>query len=630
MVPGKEGSGASDAAKRPYLGGADAAGGQQRRSQRGVARPERCGGGRVRRNWRCRLRGRWLRGSIRVARGRKHKKIIALHAGRCAGLRLRTQNGWSMNRKWKKCCALLAPWALCAALGQNAPATQGGGDGPAQSQSSQTPGSASAGAEIQNQTPDASQPQKTTRITSAQAKALFRSMGEILTFASDDSRLPIEHKVKRRLIGRRAVERYIMEQFKEDKDAKRMQREEIVLDKFGLLDRDFHLRPFLVSLLTEQIAGFYDNKTKTVNLLDWVAPDDQKPVMAHELTHALQDQHTNLEKWDPDEPDSPPKNVAEDNSRLAIDERDTARDAVLEGQAMAVYVDYTLKPSGRSLVTSPNIVESFKPDSDAAADSPVMARAPLLLQESLLFPYREGLGFEQAVWKDKGAEFAFAGVLDQPPNSSYEIMNPRAYERRQPVPLLRMPDVHGLLDAAYQPYDIGVMGELDVRILTELYGGEAEAEALTPQWNGGLYYAAQSRSATTEEQKASTASVSLLYLSAWKTKAAAQEFAALYARELTRKYSRVERETAQETSPLERIYNTNEGPVLIVRQGRKVFTSESFDLDTARKLQFLLFGAQQGESVETASRGVSPLSDPADSMARFMARCGMAKAALLH
>ncbi len=76
-----------------------------------------------------------------------------------------------------------------------------------------------------------------------------------------------------------------------------MERAEIVLKKFGLLDRDFHLRPFLLSLLTEQIAGFYDNKTKTVNLLDWIEPDEQKPVLAHELTHALQDQKVDLTKW---------------------------------------------------------------------------------------------------------------------------------------------------------------------------------------------------------------------------------------------------------------------------------------------------------------------------------------------
>ena len=115
-------------------------------------------------------------------------------------------------------------------------------------------------------------PQKDTKITPEQTKELFRSLNQILSFASDDTKLPIQHEVKRRLITREQVEKYILDKFKEDKDAKRMQSEEIVLKKFGLLDRDFQLQPFLVSLLKEQIAGYYDNKTKTVNLLDWVAP----------------------------------------------------------------------------------------------------------------------------------------------------------------------------------------------------------------------------------------------------------------------------------------------------------------------------------------------------------------------
>ena len=377
-----------------------------------------------------------------------------------------------------------------------------------------------------------------THITPQQAKELFRSVTEILDFASNDTKLPMRHEVKRRLITRDQVEKYILDKFHSDKDAKRMQREEIVLKKFGLLDRDFHLQPFLVSLLTEQIAGFYDNKTKTVNLLDWVSPDEQKPVIAHELTHALQDQHTNLDKWEPDTPDTPPKNVAEDNRRLASDERDTARDAVLEGQAMAVYMDYTLSPAGMSLKTSPDMSK----DTDTSDSSPVMERAPKLLQESLLFPYRDGLTFEQTLLKDRGAQYAFSGVLDRPPSSSYEIMNPRVYEREESVPLLRMPDLHPLLDADYAPYDIGVMGELDVKILTELFASDKEAALLAPQWDGGLYYAVQSKSARTDEEKGSTASICLLYLSAWRTEAAAQEFAQMYARELSAKYSGVTRD----------------------------------------------------------------------------------------
>jgi hypothetical protein len=468
---------------------------------------------------------------------------------------------------------------------------------------------------------------KERRITPEETKELFRSLDQILSFASEDTKLPIQHEVKKRLITRDQVEKYILEKFKDDKDVKRMQREEIVLKKFGLLDRDFQLQPFLVSLLKEQIAGYYDNKTKTVNLLDWVTPEEQKPVMAHELAHALQDQHTDLDKWEPEDPDTIARNVTEDNDRLAIDERDTARDAVLEGQAMAVYLDYTLKPAGKSLLTSPDVMRTPKDDTDATDSSPVMARAPLLLQQSMLFPYRDGLGFEQRLLKDKGAPYAFAGVLDRPPSTSYEIMNPAAYERKAKVPLLRMPDVHPLLDGEYQPYDVGVMGELDVRILTELFGGPDAAAMLTPQWKGGLYYAVQSRKAVTAAQQAATSSVALLYLSAWRTEGAAKEFAKLYARELNKKYSGVIRDSAEETSPGEQVYKASEGPVLIVQQGNQVFVSESFDLTTARKLQFMFFGAQQGRDLEFA-HNVPMGQELTTHLSGMIARCGVMKVSL--
>src|SRR5207237_10136288 len=83
----------------------------------------------------------------------------------------------------------------------------------------------------------------------------------------------------------------------EDKDVQRLRRTELVLKKFGLLPKDFDLQTFLVSLLEEQVAGCYDANTKTVNLLDWVLPDLQRPVLAHELTHALRDHSFGLVTW---------------------------------------------------------------------------------------------------------------------------------------------------------------------------------------------------------------------------------------------------------------------------------------------------------------------------------------------
>jgi len=254
-----------------------------------------------------------------------------------------------------------------------------------------------------------------------------------------------------------------------------------------------------------------------------------------------------------------------------------------------------------------------------------MARAPLLLQESLLFPYREGLTFEQVLMKDKGLEGAFAGVLDRPPSTSYEILNPKAYERQAKLPLLKMPDVHGLLDQQYEPYDVGVMGALDVRILTELFAGEDAAVALTPEWDGGIYYAVQSKAAKTPEQKAQTSSVALLYLSAWKSEDAAKTFASIYADELSRKYSKVKRQQDAESNG-EQIYETNEGPVLIALNGSQVFTSESFDMTTAHKLELLMLGAQASENLQTA-QALPVRQDLSGGMVHWMAESGLMRAA---
>ena len=114
-----------------------------------------------------------------------------------------------------------------------------------------------------------------------------------------------------------------------------------------------------------------------------------------------------------------------------------------------------------------------------------MARAPLLLSESLLFPYREGLSFEQDVWMDRGQAAAFSGALDHPPTSSWEIINPREYEKHHVPAVPLLPDIHPLVDKLYQPYDIGQVGQLDVHILTELFGSDEAAPNLTPAWNGG-------------------------------------------------------------------------------------------------------------------------------------------------
>jgi hypothetical protein len=288
----------------------------------------------------------------------------------------------------------------------------------------------------------------------------------------------------------------------------------------------------------------------------------------------------------------------------------------------------------------------------ASESSPVLARAPILLSESLLFPYREGLSFEQDVWMGKGQDAAFAGTLDHPPTSTWEIINPLEYENKHVPPVPILPDIHPLVDKVYKPYDIGQVGQLDLHILTEIFGGDAAARDLTPAWDGGIYWAGQRLSAKTPAEQASTKSLALFYLSAWKNAASAQAFAKLYADDLGRKYSGLKPDLdAQRTDAnlppgtTEQVFTTSEGPVLITTRGKFVFTAESFDLDLARKLTALILDAQgtgdlrmaivanPGDhsihSLSGAKGGDSGSGRPLTSeLVRFLSSCGAMKFAV--
>ena len=271
-------------------------------------------------------------------------------------------------------------------------------------------------------------PEKT--ISPQEAKELFKSVDEILDFASQETKLPIKEAVKRRLVDRDEVQSYVQTSMKEDKDTQRLARSEIVLKKFGLLPRNFELQTFLVALLKEQVAGYYDPKTKTVNLLNWVDADSQRPVLAHELTHALQDQTIGLEKW--------LRAGAEESNHIAdptpddivTDEVQAARQAVVEGQAMVTLLDYSLAPLGKSLLDAPQIAEVLKQGMLAGtADTPTFQSAPIFLKDTLTFPYRYGIDFSVALLNSGGKDLAFAGALKDPPGPRAKSWSRRLISR---------------------------------------------------------------------------------------------------------------------------------------------------------------------------------------------------------
>lgn len=178
---------------------------------------------------------------------------------------------------------LLAQWAL----GQQ-PATPPQPATPTTPPARITPGTGDANSppkariEITVQSPEPQKPgQPEKRMSAEQAQELFKSVDEMLKWVSTETGLPIKTPVKRELASREKVESYVRDKMTTDEDAKRIERSVIVLKKFGLVPREFDLGSFMIKLLGEQVVGYYDPKTKTVNLLDWVPPETQKPVLAH-------------------------------------------------------------------------------------------------------------------------------------------------------------------------------------------------------------------------------------------------------------------------------------------------------------------------------------------------------------
>ena len=442
------------------------------------------------------------------------------------------------------------------------------------------------------------------KISAQQAEELFHNVEEILKFVSEDTKFPIQRKIKRKLVDRDTVERDLTERLKNDEDSQRMEHAELVLKKFGFLPRDFHLRQFFISMMREQVAGYYNIKDQTVYLLDWIEPAAQRAILAHELTHALQDQNFHLEKWNKapgDEKDKKktwsPENL--DPTQESIDDEQlVARVALLEGQGMAELLDYALAPRGRNVNNSPIEVDALKRGMTEDKQSPIFNSAPRFLKESLVFPYREGLTFVQEVMFKRGREGAFAGTMANPPKTTREIMQPSTYLAQEKIPPLTLPKLQPILGSGYSGYDAGAMGEFDVSIfLAQFRDPDKRADNLYREWRGGTYFAvlrcdlAPCESSTKQQKKNQepaaappTSALALLYLSRWSNPDAAVGFAKQYRDTLLKRYKFAQGVAPRVADAPTTRWMTDEGLVSIEVRGDQVLVLESFDDAAMKKL----------------------------------------------
>src|SRR6267143_1214595 len=267
----------------------------------------------------------------------------------------------------------------------------------------------------------------------AREAAIVAATSAVLEETSKIRELPILRPVKSGAQSRGEIESMLVKNLYEQMTTAEMHATEVAYRKFGLAPASFEYRPFIIKLLLEQIAGYYDPVTREFYLADWLELETQKPVMAHELTHALQDQHFNLrrfQKWPHGDSDA-----------------QLAAHSLIEGDATVAMMIYMAK--------NPLVALAFTRSLNTGVSTEQFNQAPRALRESLIFPYLQGSEWATRVYRAEG----FAGLskaFTKLPLSTEQILHPEKYFAYELPLKLTLPDLSSLLNAA----DKGVTAEL--------------------------------------------------------------------------------------------------------------------------------------------------------------------------
>lgn len=293
---------------------------------------------------------------------------------------------------------------------------------------------------------------------------------EVLGQMSQITGLKLMTPLKKSLRSREEIRAYVIKQMNEEKNAAERYADQRSAEAFGLIPKGFDLDAFLVNVLTEQVEGLYDPKSREFYIADWSPLSDQRMVMAHELTHALEDQHFQIEAW---------VKAARPN-----EDAELARDAVLEGSAMAAMVDYLMLSTGRSLKDLPDFDPSMLIGD--LGSTPTLQNAPPFLKDTLIFPYIGGLTFSAAVLRNTGWA-ALPGVFEKPPVSTQQILHPALYRSGKIPKTVSLPQLEKLLGNNWTKLDENIMGEYGWKEVLKQFLDDDRAKSLAAAWDGDRY-----------------------------------------------------------------------------------------------------------------------------------------------
>lgn len=250
------------------------------------------------------------------------------------------------------------------------------------------------------------------------------------------------------------------------------QNDQRVLVAFGLMDPDQDIGAIYVELLGEQVAGYYDPETdEMVVVSDDAAGAElsasREVTYAHEVVHAMQDQHFNLESFNSQRIDG------SDDESLAIT-------SLIEGDATAAQIEY--------LIANPDLIDDLSSElAEGEAASEALENAPPIVSATLLFPYEEGQLFVDQIMSDGGWE-AVDAAFASPPASTEQILHPEKYLQAEAPLSVVVPDIADGLGDRWSAFDTNTMGEFQISVLLDEGDvSSRQAEQAAAGWGGDRY-----------------------------------------------------------------------------------------------------------------------------------------------
>ncbi len=402
-------------------------------------------------------------------------------------------------------------------------------------------------------------------------------------------KLPFHNKVERDVTAREDLKDFLVEEIDRDMPAEELRTAELGMKALGFIPEEMDFKEVMVGVYSEEIAAFYDTRTKKMHLIDEPeakknkAPtflerllgktggfdkDENRSVLAHELTHALADQHFDLQTLQ--------EAIQND------DDRSLALTALIEGEAMLTMIGAQMDDwTGEAVAVLPyedlDRVFRFLGPLLPAFGGASLKDAPPIIRESLMFPYLRGMVFVASVTNADGWE-GINAAYSQPPLSTEQILHPEKYKKAPDAP--KAIDL-GELDPGEGWNEVGrnVVGELQLSILLGKHDGRRAAAG----WDGDRFAVFEGP----EDH------LGLVWRTTWDTEQDAREFAESYARFQT---SKLDDDAEEPDEVPDRLRRSHDGAqYLVARRGADVVVVEGFPREATRSLQRAAFRAPAEE-----------------------------------